>query len=355
LIQDKLRIFVAKKKKLSKNQVRRVQSNQTQRLKTKDDKQWDDAELGPQLQGVVISRFGQHADIEDENGNVERCNLRRGIKSLVTGDRVVWRAGNEAYRGINGVVEAVHPRSTVLTRPDYYDGIKPIAANIDHIIIVSSIAPEFSRNIIDRYLVACEDIGITPIIVLNKSDLLDEESARIVDEELQDYRDIGYEVLYSSMHGDGLDELKAVMKDKINIFVGQSGVGKTSLLNMLLPEVEAVTAEISENSGLGKHTTTTARLYHFPNGGDLIDSPGIREFSLWHLSADRIASGFIEFRPFLGLCKFRDCKHQGDPGCALEEAVEQEKISDARFYSFERILETMDDAKNARNRNPNTY
>ena len=346
---------MTKKKKLSKNQVRRVQSNQNKRLKKDNNKQWEESELGPQLQGIVISRFGQHADIEDEKGNIERCNLRRGVKSLVTGDRVVWRAGNEAFHGISGIVEAVHPRTTVLTRPDYYDGIKPIAANIDHIIIVSSIAPEFSRNIIDRYLIACEDIGITPIIVLNKSDLLDPQSAEVIDQALQSYRDIGYQVLYSSMHGDGLIDLKVAMKDKINIFVGQSGVGKTSLLNMLLPEVGAVTGEISELSGLGKHTTTTARLYHFPDGGDLIDSPGIREFSLWHLEAERIASGFIEFRPFLGECRFRDCKHQIDPGCALVEAVESGKIDEARYHSFLRILETMDDAKNARHRNPNTY
>jgi len=346
---------VTKKKKLSKNQIRRVQSNHNKRLTPKNDKQWDESELGPQLEGLVVSRFGQHADIEDQEGKVERCTLRRSIRSLVTGDRVVWRAGKESHQGISGVIEAVHPRKTVLTRPDYYDGIKPIAANIDHIIIVSSIAPEFSRNIIDRYLVACEDIGITPIIVLNKVDLLDDESAKIIDKELQSYRDIGYHVLYSSMHGTGLDDLKSVMKDKINIFVGQSGVGKTSLLNMLLPEVEAVTGEISEGSGLGKHTTTTARLYHFSDGGDLIDSPGIREFSLWHLEAERIASGFIEFRDYLGNCRFRDCKHQADPGCALVEAVENGKIDNARFNSFLRILETMDDAKNARHRDPNVY
>ncbi|PKF63118.1 ribosome biogenesis GTPase RsgA [Psychromonas sp. psych-6C06] len=346
---------MAKKQKLSKNQVRRVQSNHNKRLKKNENKQWDESELGAQLEGVVISRFGQHADIEDENGNVERCNLRRAVKSLVTGDKVVWRAGNESHQGISGVVEAVHPRKTVLTRPDYYDGIKPIAANIDHIIIVSSIAPEFSRNIIDRYLVACEDIGITPIIVLNKSDLLDDSSRELIDNELQSYRDIGYNVLYSSMHGDGLDSLKSVMKDKVNIFVGQSGVGKTSLLNMLLPEVEAITGEISEGSGLGKHTTTTARLYHFPDGGDLIDSPGIREFSLWHLAPERIASGFIEFREHLGGCRFRDCKHKIDPGCALVAAVEAGKIDEARYHSFIRILETMDDAKNARHRDPNTH
>ncbi|AGH80272.1 GTPase RsgA [Psychromonas sp. CNPT3] len=346
---------MAKKKKLSKNQVRRVQQNHNKHLKKNNDKQWDESELGPKLQGVVISRFGQHADIEDEHGNIERCTLRRAVRSLVTGDRVVWRAGNEAYHGITGVVEAVHPRDSVLTRPDYYDGIKPIAANIGQIIIVSSVAPEFSRNIIDRYIIACEDIGITPIIALNKSDLLDETNAAIIDKELQSYRDIGYHVLYCSMHGDGLESLKTVMKDEISIFVGQSGVGKTSLLNMLLPEVEATTGEISEGSGLGKHTTTTARLYHFADGGDIIDSPGIREFSLWHLEPERIASGFVEFREYLGECRFRDCKHKIDPGCALVEAVQAGKIDKARYASFLRILETMDDAKNARHRAPNTY
>ncbi len=343
---------MSKKHKLSKNQARQVQRNQIKRLKKNNTKQWENSELGPRLDGLVISRFGQHADIEDDNGNIERCNLRRGIKSLVTGDRVVWRAGNEAFQGVSGVVEAVHPRKTVLMRPDYYDGIKPIAANIDHIIIVSAIEPEFSRNMIDRYLVACENIAIKPIIVLNKSDLLD-ESHGLVDRELQIYRNIGYNVLYSSMYGDGLLALKSVMKDKINIFVGQSGVGKTSLVNMLFPEVNALTGTISESSKLGKHTTTTARLYHFSEGGDLIDSPGIREFSLWHLSPECIAAGFIEFRPFLGRCKFRDCKHQGDLGCALNQAVAQGKITAVRFDSFLRILATMDNAKNARNREPN--
>ncbi|MCK5817700.1 MAG: small ribosomal subunit biogenesis GTPase RsgA [Psychromonas sp.] len=340
--------------KLSKNQARQVQSNQTKRLKKISNTESQDPEVGSLLQGLVISRFGQHADIEDNDGNIERCNLRRGIKSLVTGDRVVWRAGNESFQGVKGVVEAVHARTTVLTRPDYYDGIKPIAANIDQIIIVCAIEPKFSRNLLDRYLVACENIAIKPIIVFNKSDLID-EAHTLVDGELQVYRNIGYKVLYSSMYDDGLSDLKSIMKDKINIFVGQSGTGKTSLLNTLLPDVNALTGKISENSKLGKHTTTTARLYHFLEGGDLIDSPGIREFALWHLSIDSIASGFIEFRPFLGKCKFRDCKHKREPGCALEQAVAQGKINAERFESFFCILETMDDAKNTRNREPNTY
>ena len=153
---------MAKKKKLTKGQVRRVRSNQQKRLKKQEESiQWDENMLGASKQGLVITRFGQHADIEDlETGEVQRCNLRRGIESLVSGDRVLWREGLESMAGISGVVEAVEPRTSMLTRPDYYDGLKPVAANIDQMVIVSSVLPELSLNIIDRYLVASETLNI---------------------------------------------------------------------------------------------------------------------------------------------------------------------------------------------------
>lgn len=333
---------MAKKKRLTKGQVRRVRSNQDKRLKKQDVQEWDEALLGPQQEGVIISRFGQHADVEDAQGVIHRCNLRRSIDSLVTGDRVVWRLGSEQLQGITGIIEAVHERTSVLTRPDFYDGIKPIAANIDQIVIVSSVLPELSTNIIDRYIVAAEDVKIQPVILLNKIDLLSADELKQVDETLQPYRDIGYEVWKVSSHqGDGLDELKTLLKDKMTIFVGQSGVGKSSLVNKLMPEVDAEIGDVSETSGLGTHTTTTARLYHFPSGGDLIDSPGVREFSLWHMKPEEIIQGFIEFRDYIGLCRFRDCKHQSDPGCALVAAVENGEINRGRFENYQRILETM--------------
>ncbi|MDW3202809.1 ribosome small subunit-dependent GTPase A, partial [Vibrio sp. 1865] len=132
-------------------------------------------------------------------------------------------------------------------------------------------------------------------------------------------------------------------RDRINIFVGQSGVGKSSLVNALMPELEQEVEEgaISENSGLGQHTTTAARLYHIPTGGDLIDSPGVREFGLWHLEAEEVTKAFVEFRPYLGGCKFRDCKHNDDPGCILREAVEKGEVSEVRFENYHRILESM--------------
>ena len=221
------------KKKLTKSQQRRIKANHDKKLHTKvgsstNNVQWQDDDLGATQNGIVISRFGQHADVEDNNGSIYRCNLRRSISTLVCGDKVLWRLGKETLHSIRGIIEAVHERDSVLSRPDVYDGVKPIAANISQILIVSSLLPAFNSDIIDRYLVAAEQTGITPVIVLNKTDLLHELSQTEqdnIEQQLQIYRNIGYQVLYgSSKTNEGISEIKTQLSQHISICVGQSGV-----------------------------------------------------------------------------------------------------------------------------------
>jgi len=334
---------VGKKKKLTKGQLRRVKANQARRL-ARDVGQEEigtDA-LGPDEIGRIVSRFGQHADVLSEDGAIFRCNIRRNIESLVTGDRVIWRRANESEQGMQGVVEAVEPRETELQRPDIYDGLKPIAANVDRIFIVSSPQPAFSDQIIDRYLVACEDAGIDAIIVFNKDDLVTEDERQAIEARLALYRRIGYPVYQvSAKSGLNMEGLRSEFKQHVSVFVGQSGVGKSSLIDALLPEVSLQIGAISENSGLGQHTTTVARWYPLAEGGALIDSPGIREFGLWHLPKEKIERGFIDFHPFLGTCKFRDCKHLNDPGCALVKAVEKGELDETRLANYHRIVDSI--------------
>ncbi|MDP5031513.1 MAG: small ribosomal subunit biogenesis GTPase RsgA [Paraglaciecola sp.] len=340
---------MAKKPKLTNQQKRQVSSNRVRRMATtRPASELDDNQLGEQQAGKVIGRFGKHADVEDSQGKVHRCHMRRTIVSVVCGDNVLFRPGKDLTLNVAGVIEAVEDRKTILTRPDYYDGVKPVAANIDQIIIVSSVIPSLSLNIIDRYLVASEDVGITPVILLNKVELLSDSERHDVEQQLDIYRKIGYQIVYTScLTLTGLDELSRCLKDKTSVFVGQSGVGKSSLINALLPDADEAIGDISDNSGLGQHTTTAAKLLRFELGGELIDSPGVREFALWHLPIERLTYGFKEFRDYLGGCKFRDCKHADDPGCIIRKAVENGEISAQRFDNYHKILSNMDELRPA--------
>jgi len=275
---------------------------------------------------------GEHA------GQVCRCYLRANLPSLVTGDKVVWRAGNQGI----GVIVAQLPRSTELCRPDSRGQLKPVAANVDLIVIVFAPMPEPHANLIDRYLVAAEHAGIHPLLLLNKADLIDEQNAPALNALLAVYRQLGYPLLeVSAHHGDGMQQLQARLDGHISVFVGQSGVGKSSLVNSLLPEVQARVGALSEWSGQGTHTTTTARLFHFPGGGELIDSPGIREFGLGHVSRADVEAGFIEFADLLGTCRFRDCKHDREPGCALLGALEDGRVQQQRMNSYRSIIASL--------------
>lgn len=336
------------KRKLSRRQawrINKIQQEKAQRAQQKEvdiSAQLEAGELSDEINGQVIAHFGAQVEVEDAERNAYRCYLRANLGSLVTGDKVVFRAGAQSEQGRQGVVEAVLNRESELSRPNPYNEIKPVAANIDVIVLVVAPEPRAHANLIDRYLVAAENCHIPPVILLNKVDLLNDENIEHLAPLLTRYEELGYPVMHvSAHHPESLEALKAYLDDRVSVFVGQSGVGKSSLIATLLPGEELRVGALSENTRKGRHTTTTARLYHFPSGGDLIDSPGIREFGLWHMSEEDVLYGFRELREMAGLCRFRDCRHEAEPGCALLDAVERGEVTEDRFISYKRIVSTL--------------
>ena len=198
--------------------------------------------------------------------------------------------------------------------------------------------PAHDAFLIDRYLVAAELAGATPLVVINKSDLLDPRVADMPTDDLRGYADIGYGILLmSARENTGIDKLAQALVNRTSILVGQSGVGKSSLIKRLLPERDIQIGRLSDASGQGRHTTTATTLYHLPQGGDLIDSPGVRDFRLGETTPADLARGFREFRPYLGLCRFQDCRHQSEPGCAVKAAMRKGMISERRLTSYTRL------------------
>lgn len=339
------------KRKLSRQQrwrIEKIQAERAERAARKagqDDEKLAAGEYGAERDGRVIAHFGRTLDVASRAGETPtRCHLRANLEGLVTGDRVIWRAGEDG----SGVVVARGERDNVLERPDMRGLLKPVAANIDQILIVFAVEPEPHAGLIDRYLVAAEATGITPVLVLNKTDLLPDEGGELRGL-LDRYRGIGYQVVATSTEVDGgLDALYAQLADRTSVFVGQSGVGKSSLIDRLLPDEQLRIGALSEDSRKGRHTTTTAQLYHLaaPDeslaSGELIDSPGIREFGLTHLTEREVTEGFIEFAPYLGLCRFRDCRHRQEPGCAIRDAIDEGAIHPERFASYRRIVDSLD-------------
>jgi ribosome biogenesis GTPase len=281
------------------------------------------------IDGLVITRFGKMAEIEDEQGSTIRCAIRPNLDVVVAGDRVVWQPEGAQQ----GVVVSIYPRVSVLSRPTNHGLEKPVAANITQLIIVIAPKPEISWPLLDSYLIIAELLQLRAVILINKTDLpCALEQKRLHD----DYARLNYPIIMSSKYTPAsINELQALLNHQVNVFVGQSGVGKSSIIAQLLPEEpNIITGDISIQSNLGKHTTTHSRYYHLPSGGALIDSPGVRQFSLWNIDPNKIAEGYCEFLPFIKQCKFRNCTHIETPHCSLIEALNNKLISPYRYENF---------------------
>ena len=292
----------------------------------------------PEQQGLVISYYGSTVLVEMPDGQVIPCHLRRNQALPVVGDEVMWQP--EAG-GAKGIVKRILPRRTLLARGATRSGAdiqKPIVANIDLLVIVMAPQPGVSTHMLDRYLVAAELLNISPVLVINKADLLSDRMREQLDAQLLPYRGISYPVLFSSVRSEhGLSELMAVLSGKRGVLVGPSGVGKSSLITALGSEENIRVGAVSPK-GSGKHTTTATRLYHLAGGGALIDSPGVREFNLWPVTKAEVLLGFREFQDHLSGCKFRDCTHAVEPSCAIQQAVTDGRISPERFKGYQELL-----------------
>ena len=281
------------------------------------------------MQGRIVAAFGRQYLVRLADNSLLPC-LTRGKKSeAVCGDGVeVKRTGDN-----QGVIERIAPRTSILHRSDAYRE-KFIAANVSQIIVVVAAEPSFSDEVVTRCLIAAFDQNLETLIVLNKCDLADPAAA--ARELLAPYRAIGYKVLELSALEDA-EALRPLLKGHRSVLVGQSGMGKSTLINALLPDAQAATREISTVLDSGKHTTTHAKLYRLNESSELIDCPGVQAFGLHHLSLGDIEQGFIEFAQYLGQCRFRDCHHLHEPGCALLTAVADGKINARRMELFQQI------------------
>ena len=277
--------------------------------------------------GRVITRYGQRQLVEDENGDVFQSVSRQNIGFSVAGDKVLF----QKTKHDDAIVTAIYPRENELKRQD-----KLIAANIDQLWLVVALEPHYEFELIDRYLIMAENSNLPIGIIVNKIELSNNEA---VNKDFQHYKELGYEVhLLSVKENTNLDNFKLQLVDKSHIFLGQSGVGKSSLINCLIPDLDLRVNEISSKSKLGKHTTTNTTIYHIPSGGDLIDSPGVREFQLDSLTELEIKSGFKEFKVLADKCRFRDCKHLNEPSCAVKESLNKGLINKNRYQSYLNLI-----------------
>ncbi len=295
------------------------------------------AAKSPLQHGLVIGAYGRHYMVELPGAESLLCFPRGKRSAVACGDRVeVARTSAD-----QGVIESIDPRSALLYRSDQYRQ-KLIAANVTQIVIVLAVVPSFYEELLNRCIVAAENQRVLLTIVLNKSDLAGESTDAA--DRLKLYSSLGYGVIPLTAKRD-VSPLRSILAGHVSVLVGQSGMGKSTIVNALIPDAGAITAEISAALDSGRHTTTHARLYHLDEKSQLIDSPGLQEFGLHHLTQQDVAEAFTEFRPLLGECRFRNCRHLTEPGCAISEAQSSGKIDMRRLASYRKLVAEIDSGK----------
>jgi ribosome biogenesis GTPase len=285
------------------------------------------------LTGTIIAAHGRHY-VAHADGQTLQCVTRGKKTNVAVGDRVHLKKTSEDQ----AVIEQIAERSTLLYRSDQYKS-KLLAANITRLFIVVATEPGFADDLVSRALVACEAAGIEAHLILNKTDV--EELLPRARERAGIYTGLGYPLheLSARAHPEhAVATLMPLLENQSSIFIGQSGMGKSSLINLLVPDADIAVREISAALDTGKHTTTFTRLYHLPHGASIIDSPGFQEFGLYHLSEGMLERAFVEFRPYLGGCKYYNCRHLAEPQCAVLGAVGEGKIARMRHELYAQLL-----------------
>jgi len=308
-------------------------------------------------EGLVIKSTGSWYTVEDEKGNTYECKIKgkfriKGIKNtnpVTVGDRVEFKLQNVSANENDaqiGLITKIHERKNYIIRRSINLSKQAhiIAANIDQAILVVTMQyPVTTTTFIDRYLASAEAYRIPVLIVFNKTDRYNEDETEEMDLLMQIYGNIGYRCLKTSAtSGAGIDEFKAALKGKTNVINGHSGVGKSTLINLIQPGLNLKTKEISDSHKTGKHTTTYSELFKLNFGGYIIDTPGIKAFGVLEMEPWEISHYFIEIFKISELCQYNNCSHTHEPGCAVKKAVEEYRIAPSRFRSYLGLLEPDD-------------